>query len=233
MTAHDRQLRDASRNSCSIAYSANSESSKSTSARRLEARDLAAQLGADRAAGAGDQHRLAVEEAVQAGVVEHHRIAPEQVVELDRPQRARRCTLPGDDVGRAPAPSSPSMPAAVHSSTARLRSPCVAPGIAMIACVTPMALGDLARPASMRPEHLHADQLGAALRRIVVEQADHAPVRGCARAPSAACAPAAPAPSTSTGSACGLATSGRGGLRATRDRRSGCRPSRAPGAAAR
>ena len=118
----------------------------------------AAQLGADRAAGAGDQHRLAAEEALQPGLVELHRVAAEQVVELDRPQRRdadparRRCRT-------APARSSPRACACVHRSTARLRSPCVAAGMAMIACATPKRCacgGD----AAIGAQHLARRRLG-------------------------------------------------------------------------
>src|SRR5690348_11972373 len=66
-------------------------------ARRREARNLAAQLGADRSARAGDEHRAALEEAVQAGVIERYRIASEQVIELDRAQ-CRDADPPGNNV---------------------------------------------------------------------------------------------------------------------------------------
>src|SRR5580765_7341489 len=55
-------------------------------ARRREARDLAAELRADGAAGAGDEHRAALQKRAQPGVVELDRIASQQVVELDLPQ---------------------------------------------------------------------------------------------------------------------------------------------------
>ena len=50
---------------------------------RLEARDLAAQLGADRAAGAGDHDGAVFDPALESAGVEHHRIAAQQVVEFD------------------------------------------------------------------------------------------------------------------------------------------------------
>ncbi len=65
--------------------------------RRREARDLARELRADRAAGARDEDRLAVEKAVQARGVERHRVATQQVVELDLAHR-RDADASRDDV---------------------------------------------------------------------------------------------------------------------------------------
>ena len=55
---------------------------------RLVAEDLPAQLGADGAAGAGDQHALAAASARALGRVGLHRVAPEQVLDLDVAQLA-------------------------------------------------------------------------------------------------------------------------------------------------
>ena len=50
---------------------------------RADARDLAAQLGADRAAGAGDEHDAAGEVAADAVELHPHRLAAEHVLDLD------------------------------------------------------------------------------------------------------------------------------------------------------
>ena len=103
--------------------------------RRPKARDLPAQLGADRAAGAGDHHDAIAEPFAEAGVVEHDGIAPQQVVELDvahRRQRERpeiRSSYDGT--------VSASTPAAAHSSATRRRTTCLADGSAMITLRTP------------------------------------------------------------------------------------------------
>ena len=51
---------------------------------RADACDLPAELGADRAAGAGDQHHLAGEVAADAIQLHPHGLAPEDVLDLDR-----------------------------------------------------------------------------------------------------------------------------------------------------
>ncbi len=53
---------------------------------RRQRRDLARQLGADRAAGAGDQNAAAVDQPRHAGAVEHRLRAAQQVFERDRLQ---------------------------------------------------------------------------------------------------------------------------------------------------
>ena len=59
-------------------------------ARGRDRDDLPADLAADRAAGAGDEHRLAGEVRRDRGEVELHRLAAEQVLDLDR------ADLPGE-----------------------------------------------------------------------------------------------------------------------------------------
>ena len=49
---------------------------------RPDARDLAAELGADRAAGAGDQHHAAGEVGADAVDLDAHRVAAEHVLDL-------------------------------------------------------------------------------------------------------------------------------------------------------
>ena len=46
--------------------------------------DLAAELGADRAAGPSDQHHLTIDQFLQAGLVEVHRVTPQQVLHVNR-----------------------------------------------------------------------------------------------------------------------------------------------------
>ena len=58
--------------------------------RGTEAGDVPAELGADRAARAGDHHHAIAEPFAQARVVEDDRIAAQQVVELDRANRGQR-----------------------------------------------------------------------------------------------------------------------------------------------
>ena len=58
--------------------------------RRLRARDLAAELGADRAAGAGDEHGLALDVGGDGVDVDLDRLAAEQVLDLDRADLLRR-----------------------------------------------------------------------------------------------------------------------------------------------
>src|SRR3954470_4643262 len=48
-----------------------------------EAGDLPAKLRADRAAGAGDEHRASIKEPMQPGIVERDRITAEQIIQLD------------------------------------------------------------------------------------------------------------------------------------------------------
>ena len=55
---------------------------------RPHARDLAAELGADRAAGAGDQHPLVLEVGADAVELHHHRLAAEHVLDPDLAQLA-------------------------------------------------------------------------------------------------------------------------------------------------
>ncbi len=143
-------------------------------ARRVEARDLAAELGADRAAGAGDEDGPAADEGLEARFVERHRVAAEQVVELDRAQR-RDAHLARDDVaqrrhghhrdaGRG-AQLDRALPLAVRS----LRHG----DDRLLDAVALRRVGH----ARHRAEHLHAGEGGAALGRVVVEHAHDAPLR--------------------------------------------------------
>ena len=65
--------------------------------RRLEAGELAAELAADRAAGARDQHGLAGGERADLFELGLDRLPAQEVLDLDLPERGDR-HLPGDDV---------------------------------------------------------------------------------------------------------------------------------------
>ena len=56
----------------------------------LHARELAAELGADRAAGAGHEHRAAAHVGAHGGRVELHGLAAEDVLDLARRAAGRR-----------------------------------------------------------------------------------------------------------------------------------------------
>ena len=88
--------------------------------RGTEARDLAAQLGADRAAGAGHHDDAIAEPLGEARVVEHDRVAAEQVVELDGAQRRQR--VRPDMRSSYDGTVSASTPAAAQSSATRRRT---------------------------------------------------------------------------------------------------------------
>ena len=75
--------------------------------RRADARDLAAELGADRAAGARDEHDLAGQVAGDRVEVDLDRLAPEQVLDLDRADLAREVEVRRDQLARGSAGSSP------------------------------------------------------------------------------------------------------------------------------
>ena len=89
--------------------------------RGTEARDLAAQLGADRPARAGHHHHAIAEPFAEARAVEHDGIAPEQVVELDVADRGEREPA-ADQVLVRRARSAPRRPRAAHSSATRRRT---------------------------------------------------------------------------------------------------------------
>ena len=66
--------------------------------RRPDARDLAAELGADRAAGAGDEDGLAREVFRDRAHVDLDRLAAEHVLHLDRPDLPREIEVAGDQL---------------------------------------------------------------------------------------------------------------------------------------
>jgi hypothetical protein len=92
---------------------------------------------------------------------------------------------------------SASTPALAQSSATRRRTTCWRDGSAMITLRTPY-LRTSAKLAD-RAQHAHVAQHARPASRVVVEQADHAPLPA-AHEVAASVAPASPAPITSTGS---------------------------------
>ena len=140
--------------------------------RRAVARELAAQLGADRAAGAGDEHGLPADQLGDAGLVEPHRVAAEQVVGLDRAH-------PLD--ARAAQPQLAERRHGEHRQAGRRRQLDGAAALRRGGA----GQGDdemggarddvFARHVGQRAEHRRAADARAALGRVVVEQAEHRP----------------------------------------------------------
>ncbi len=167
--------------------------------------------------------------AVQAGAVERHRIAAEQVVELDAAQ-LRDGDLAAHQIVVATARSSPRARLA-RRARARGGGPlCDALGIAMIACSTSRCGRDRGqvRRACRGPAR-RGSRAGASPGRRRAGRRRATPAlrpRFFSRF-----AAAAPAPSTSTGSAVVARAAARGAPPSRRGRRSGCRPS-SPRAAA-
>src|SRR5690606_7763732 len=133
---------------------------------RLEAADLAAQLGADAAAGSGDHHRAPPDPARDLALLELHRLAPEQVLDREVAD-ARQVHLaaddlvdPGDDLG-----GEPLGPAEIADPADRLGRR-VGDGDERLA-----DLHAGADPAQLLggPEHRHAVDHGADLEFVVVE----------------------------------------------------------------
>ena len=141
---------------------------------RRKACDLAAQLRADGTAGAGDQDTMPADELPQAGVVEHDRIATEQIIELDAAQlrdgdlavsdvveRRHRHDLHPGFGGKFDRAAAHRVRNARHGNDGgadrALRRDC----------------RDLVDAA----QHRDAVHVAAALELVVVEQADHAPLR--------------------------------------------------------
>ncbi len=58
--------------------------------RRCEAGELATELAADRAAGAGDQHGLAADHVLEVGGIDLHRLAAQQILDIHRPHGVDR-----------------------------------------------------------------------------------------------------------------------------------------------
>ncbi len=134
-----------------------------------ETRDLAAQLRADRAAAAGDQHALAGEPRADRGPVELHRIAAEQVLDRDFLQFVE-ARAAGDDVFEAR-----------HGAERQVAALAQIDRAAHLRLVRGRHRDDehlggrLARKLRQlvkRAEHRHAVQAAAAQRCVVVEESD-------------------------------------------------------------
>ena len=134
---------------------------------------MPAELGADRAARAGDHHHAVAEPFAQARVVENDRIASQEVVELDRADRGQR---------RAPAHQVLVRRHGEHFDSrigADLRDAAAHAVRGRRQRDDHLAHAVLLRPrrqARDRTQHAHAVQQPPALRRIVVDEPDHAPL---------------------------------------------------------
>ena len=141
--------------------------------RGTEARDLAAELGADRPAGAGDHDDAPAQPFAETGAVEHHGIAAQKVVELDVPDRGqlnaaadqvvvRRHRQRLDAGGGAKLSDAPAHPVRRgrqgEDDGANAEAPC-----------PERQLGD-------RTQNADVAQQPALLARIVIEQTDNAPL---------------------------------------------------------
>ena len=98
---------------------------------RADARDLAAQLGADRAAGARDEHDAAGQVAADAVEVHPHRLAAEDVLHLDRADLAQHGARRSAAARRPSASCAPARRARGTRSTTRARMVPGAEGIAI------------------------------------------------------------------------------------------------------
>ncbi len=137
---------------------------------------LTRQLGADRAARAGDQHALPVEERAQGGRIEPHRAAPEQVLEAHVPQPRQR-RAPGLGVGEPGQRLDPHPRRVAHArDLAHQRRGRIGGGDHHH--LDPELVQHLAE-ARQRAEHLDALDLLAGQPRVLVEEAHHreAPLR--------------------------------------------------------
>ena len=141
--------------------------------RRAEPGDLAAQLGADRPAGARDHDHAIAEPLRESRIVEHDGVASDEVVELDVAQRGKRRAARDElVVGRHRQRLDARGGAQLRDTPAhrmvrrRQRDDHLVDAVA----AGPRAeLGD-------RAEHRDAAQHAALLRRVIVEQAHHAPL---------------------------------------------------------
>ena len=135
--------------------------------------DLADQLGADRAARAGDQDDLVLEVGADAVELHHHRLAAEHVLDLDLAQLLGELDAARGAARRPSAACERGRRARGRRSTTRPRSSPGAEGIAMTTSSgwnSSRISADLVGGA----EHLDAVQPHAALARVVVEEADRA-----------------------------------------------------------
>ena len=142
-------------------------------------KQLAGELGADRASGAGDHHHLALHMPGQQLKLRRHRIAAEQILDLDRPEVAYLHVAGGDLVERREG---------LHHHGEGLER--LDRGAALAAqrgrhgeehlfdILGGDHLADLARP-----EHLDAVHHLPRERRIVVDEGDHVELAGLVQRP--------------------------------------------------
>ena len=168
---------------------------------RRDARDLAAQLGADRAAGAGDHDHLAAEVARRRGRAPCARARGRG---CPRPARrapgARPCPSRPAAARRPSAACAPGCRAGAPPRTTRARSVPGADGIAIVISSGSASSRMRAELGRSRPSTLDAVDADAALERVVVDEADRARGRaaGCAGSRAATSRPPSPAPTIST-----------------------------------
>ncbi len=147
---------------------------------RTVAGDVAAELGADRAAGAGDHHHAVAEPFAETRIVEDDRIAAQQVVELDRAD------------GRERGPAADQVLVRRHRQDLDAH---VGADLRDAAAHAVRSRGQrddhLADPVLLRPgrqardrtQHAHAVQQPAALRGVVVDEPDDAPLAAAGELP--------------------------------------------------
>ncbi len=145
-------------------------------ARRADARDLAAELGADRAACARDQHDLSLEVAGNRVEVDLDRLAPEQILDLDRADLPRQVEVrrdhlgePGQGLHRYAFPSGDRDDALARLSSGGRDGDEQLVGLAVAEDVLELVT---------RPEHADPVQPQVLLSRIVVDEADRCVAEG-------------------------------------------------------
>ena len=138
---------------------------------RRHARDLAAQLGADRAAGAGDHHDLAAEVGADAVELHAHRLAPEHVLDLHLAHLAHdvaRAGLQQLEDRRQRAHRDAALARRAHDARAQRARRRRDRDRDLVG----LGLVEDARELVGRPQDPHAVDAHAALERVVVDEAD-------------------------------------------------------------
>ena len=138
--------------------------------RGADARDLPAELRADRSARAGDEHDLAGQVARDRGDVDLDRLAAEHVLHLDRAQLARQVEVAGDELGetRQRLHRHALAPRRVHDPLAHFAGRRGDRDQQLVGPVLAQHLGQLVR----RAEHPHAVQAHVLLAPVVVDEPD-------------------------------------------------------------
>jgi hypothetical protein len=138
--------------------------------RRLHARDLAAELGADRTAGARDEHGLPGEVRGDGGQVDLDRLAAEDVLDLHGADLGREAEVAGDQLVQARQRLHWHALGARHldDPTTKLAR---RGGDRDQHLVGPVVAQDV-RQVVGRAEHAHAEQAHSALARVIVDEPD-------------------------------------------------------------